>query len=204
MIHNGVPETGHPVFLKAEISMIDCEHIIDQYYPQGSDIRPVLVTHSRQVAQLAVKLAMRQRQNGVEVDIDFVREAAMLHDIGIFLTDAPGIHCHGTEPYIKHGVLGSELISALGLPLHALVCERHTGSGISVDDILRQQLPLPHRPMLPVTIEEKIICYADKFFSKTHLGEPARSVERVRHSLAKFGPEAIGRFNDMEQLFGLP
>ncbi len=34
----------------------------------------------------------------------------MLHDIGIFLTDAPGIHCHGTAPYIAHGYLGADLL----------------------------------------------------------------------------------------------
>ena len=54
-------------------------------------------------------------------------------------------------------------------PRHALVCERHTGAGLSLKDIMDQKLPVPPREMLPVSMEEQVICFADKFFSKTHL-----------------------------------
>ncbi|MEZ4602993.1 MAG: hypothetical protein R2861_06175 [Desulfobacterales bacterium] len=37
---------------------------------------------------------------------------------------------------------------------------------MSVDEIQTHHLPLPLRSMVPVTLEEEIICYADKFFSK--------------------------------------
>ena len=58
--------------------------------------------------------------------------------------------------------------------------------------------------MLPVSVEEQLICYADKFFSKTPLGEPARSIERVHRSLERFGQATIERFEAMAQRFGAP
>ena len=187
--------------------MLDYNQIIEQYYTPGTPLYDTLVIHSQQVANLAVRLAVRYNDlhPAVEpLDVDFVREAAMLHDIGMCRTDAPGIHCHGTEPYICHGILGAAMLREHDLPRHALVCEHHTGAGLSLDDIVSQNLPLPHRQMLPVTLEEKVICYADKFFSKTHLGEGARTLERVRQSLAKFGPGTLDRFQELAALFGKP
>ena len=75
------------------------QQIIDKYYPQGSRLREVLVSHSRQVADLALDI-VRRRQ--LPLDPAMVEDAAMLHDIGILRTDAPGIECRGTEPYIRH------------------------------------------------------------------------------------------------------
>ena len=95
-----------------------------------------------------------------------MEEAAMLHDIGIFLTHAPSLGCNGPHPYLKHGHLGCKLLEKEGLPKHALVCERHVGVGITRKDVLDHKLPLPAKDMLPLSLEEKIICYADKFFSK--------------------------------------
>lgn len=95
----------------------------------------------------------------------------MIHDIGIFLTNAPRISCLGSFPYICHGYLGADLMRKEGFPKHALVCERHTGAGISLSDIEQQNLPLPKRDLRPVSLEEQLICFADKFYSKTRLDE---------------------------------
>ncbi len=184
--------------------MIDCLELIGRYCPTDSPLYDVLTGHSRQVATLAVDLSERLVGRGVPVDVDFVYEAAMLHDIGIVRVDAPSIHCHGSEPYIRHGVAGRAILESLGLYRHALVCERHTGAGLTARDIVLQQLPLPHRDMLPVTIEEQVVCYADKFFSKTHVGDTARTVDEARSKLAKFGDETLARFDAMNVLFGAP
>lgn len=183
--------------------MLDCLSIIERYYTPGNDDYRVLVSHSRQVADLATSIAQRLIDRGTPVDIEFVEEAAMLHDIGMCRTDAPGIHCHGSEPYILHGVIGREMLDAMGLYRHGRVCERHTGAGITAHEIVAQHLPItPVRDLLPETLEEKIICYADKFFSKSRPGEPAKTLERVRQSLAKFGPDTIARFDAMHETFG--
>jgi uncharacterized protein len=90
--------------------------------------------------------------------------------------------------------LGADLLREEGYGRHALVCERHTGAGISLRDIVDKELPLPHRDMLPVSIEEQLICFADKFFSKTELSKE-RSVAEARHKLERFGTEGLERFD---------
>lgn len=165
--------------------------IIRKYYAEGTELYDILLTHSRLVTEKALEIAERNPQE--EFDLRFVYEAAMLHDIGIYLTNAPKIHCHGSFQYICHGYLGADLMRAEGFPRHALVCERHTGTGISLDAILRMNLPVPHRDMRPVTKEEQLICYADKFFSKTDL-YTEKTTDKVLKSLAKFGDDAISQF----------
>lgn len=124
----------------------------------------------------------------------------MLHDIGIFKCDAAGIQCFGTEPYICHGRIGAELLRSEGFPRHARVCERHTGAGITKVQIIAQNLPLSQQDFLPETMEEKVICYADKFFSKTHL-DREKTIEQAEKSLSKFGDEGVLRFREWEKCF---
>lgn len=167
--------------------------IIDKYYPEENELKHILLVHSRSVADKALWIADRHPE--LELNKEFLYEAAMLHDIGIFLTDADGIYCRGVHPYICHGYLGADLVRAEGYPLHALVCERHTGAGLSLDEIVRQSLPVPHREMVPVSPEEQVVCFADKFFSKTHL-DREKSVEKARRSLERYGTEGLARFDD--------
>ncbi len=185
--------------------MLDCLSIIERYYTPGNDDYRVLVSHSRQVADLAVALSQRLIDKGTPIDIEFVEEAAMLHDIGMCRTDAPGIHCHGTEPYILHGILGRKMLDGMGLFRHGRVCERHTGAGITAAEIIAQHLPIdPPRDLLPESLEEKVVCYADKFFSKSRIDEPRKTMERARKSLAKFGGDTLQRFDELVALFGDP
>lgn len=173
-------------------------NLIDKYYPEDNELKNILITHSRSVADKALQIVEKHPE--LHADKTFVEEAAMLHDIGIFLTDARGIYCFGTEPYICHGYLGADLLRNEGFPQHALVCERHTGAGISLESIIQQQLPIPHREMIPVSIEEQIICFADKFFSKTHL-DREKSMEKALKSISRYGEDGIGRFNKWCELF---
>jgi len=96
------------------------------------------------------------------------------------------------------------LLRAAGLPRHALVCERHIGVGLSVADIDRQQLPLPRRDMLPVSLEEQIVAYADLFFSKSADGPGGpRSASAVRTKLARFGADKVAVFDSWHARFAL-
>ena len=177
----------------------DPYQIIRKYYPEGSEVYHVLVIHSEQVRDKALEIA--ERHPGLMIDTQFVAEASMLHDIGIFRCDAPRIHCHGTNQYIQHGYLGADLLRAENLPKHALVCERHTGVGLTLDMIQRSKLPLPQRDMCPVSIEEQLICYADKFYSKTQLHK-THSIERIREYLGRYGEPEVQKFDEWHRLFG--
>lgn len=166
--------------------------IINKYYPAENELKHILLTHSRSVADKALWIADRHPE--LELDKDFLYEAAMLHDLGIFLTDADGIYCFGNKPYVCHGYLGADLMRDEGYPRHALVCERHTGAGLSLEEIIGQNLPVPHREMVPVSWEEQIICFADKFYSKTRL-DKGKSVEKARKSLERYGDAGLQRFD---------
>jgi len=172
---------------------VNPQEIIDRFYPADQEaLRHILITHSQSVMDKALHIVDAHPE--LQADRAFVAEAAMLHDIGIIATNAPGIHCFGTEPYIRHGLIGASMLRQLGYERHALVCERHTGAGISRAEVIAQQLPLPLADYLPLSVEEQIICFADKFFSKTHL-DREKTVEQARNSLLKFSDEGIRRFD---------
>ncbi len=175
------------------------EEIIRQYYPADNELRRLLLHHSRQVAGKA--LAVADRHPELHLDREFLHRAAMLHDIGIFMTDAPGIHCHGKAPYLLHGRLGAEIMRSQGDEAVARVCERHTGTGLTAENIAEQRLPLPPGDYCPQTLEEQVICYADKFFSKSH-PECERTVEATVRSLKKFGNEGVSIFLNWHKRFG--
>ena len=173
--------------------------IIDKYYPDDDGLRRLLLKHSRQVADRCLLIA--QRHPELAIDSTFVEEAAMLHDIGIRWCHAPGILCHGTEHYIRHGLIGGQLLRQEGLERHARVCERHTGTGITREQIERQQLPLPPDGHYePETIEEQLVCYADKFFSKSR-PDRVLTVDEAACSLARFGEEGVRKFRHWAAMF---
>ncbi|MGL4993805.1 MAG: HD domain-containing protein [Bacteroidales bacterium] len=166
--------------------------ILKRHLREDSELYNLVLSHSQKVAMKSIDIAKAHPE--LNVDIEFLYQAALLHDIGVGHTHAPDIHCTGNEPYIRHGVIGSEILANEGYPRHALVCERHTGTGISLGEIVARSLPLPHRDMMPISEEEQIICFADKFFSKSNPTHE-RSLEEVRDSIAKFGQEGVDRFD---------
>ena len=146
-------------------------------------------------------LDMAARHPELNIDTGFVEEAAMLHDLGIFLTDAPRIYCFGNEPYLCHGYLGAELLRELGYERHARVCERHTGTGISKEQIVANGWNLPVKDFYPETMEEQLVCFADKFFSKTKFLDKPRTFEQVVESMAKISEESVLKIHEWAKVF---
>ncbi|MCC8146496.1 MAG: HD domain-containing protein [Bacteroidales bacterium] len=170
--------------------------IIKKYYNEDSELYKILLTHSTAVAEKSLEILNMHPE--WSLDKDFIYESALLHDIGIFQTDASDIQCFGKYPYICHGYLGAELVRKEGYPKHALVCERHTGSGLTKEDV--KNFPVPYRDMLPESLEEKLICFADKFYSKTKL-DKVKTVDKIRKNLSKYGEDSLNRFDAMVKLF---
>ncbi|MBI4690379.1 MAG: HDIG domain-containing protein [Nitrospirae bacterium] len=179
---------------------MDTIKIIEKYYSRETVAYNFLVRHSKMVAQKAIEVAERVRH--LNPDIKFIEEAGMLHDIGIFLTKAPHLGCYGEKPYICHGYLGREILEKEGFPRHAIVCETHVGVGLTVKDIDDNDFPIPKRDMLPITIEEQIVCFADKFFSKDDNPLKEKSIHSVRKFISRFGEEKLRRFDEWLRLFG--
>lgn len=171
--------------------------LFEEHYPPGTPSREILWSHSAAVATLALELAEIYGARR-----DFVEEAAWLHDIGIRYTHAPGILCQGDPPYLCHGVIGREICEKAGFPEHGLVCETHVGTGLTADEVRATGYALPIRDMLPTSLEEKIICYADQFFSKS---SPQRlSVEEVRRRVGHHGEASLRRFEALHAAFTNP
>lgn len=176
--------------------------IIFENYPENSIAFTYYYTHCIKVTELALKII--DLNKNLKIDKELVIGGAMLHDIGIIQTDAPEIGCFGKYPYIAHTYLGREMLEKEGLYGIAPVCERHIGVGLSREDIIKANFPLPHRDMIPLTLEEKLICYADKFYSKSekHLTIP-RSLEKIRKKILKYGDDKLQKFEELVELFGI-
>lgn len=176
--------------------------LIEKYYPVGTLRYKIYMPHCKAVTNLALKIARAHPE--LAADPEKLELGGMMHDIGIYLTDAPDIGCFGNLPYIMHGFKGRELLEKEGLSEIAPVCERHIGVGITIKDIEQRNLPLPKRDMTPQTIEERIICYADKFFSKSaaNLMSP-KPLEKVKRSISKHGEDKCKVFEEMMGIFGI-
>jgi uncharacterized protein len=160
----------------------------------------VVYPHCRIVADIAAQLHASAGRGG---DLALARAGALLHDVGVYrLYDAAGRLDHAG--YIRHGLLGHELLAAEGLP-EALCrfASRHTGVGLTRDDVLRQELPLPPADYVAETPEETLVMYADKFHTKTAppaFLTPAAYAAYVR----RFGAGKVAAFAAMRATFGDP
>lgn len=168
------------------------DEIIAYYYEPDSEAHSHLIRHGRAVAAKALRIAHRVAH--LRPDLAFIEEAALLHDIGMIRTHAPLLGCFGTLPYIAHGYIGRSMLEELAFPRHALVCERHVGTGLTIAQIREGRLPLPLRDMSPQSIEEQIICFADKFFSKND-HDTEIPLAAVREQVGSYGDAQLSRFD---------
>ena len=176
--------------------------IIEKYYKELPKAKHILIEHSKAIVAKAKEIA--DNRPDLNLDMQFVEEATMVHDIGMFNTNAPDLGCYGELPYICHGYIGKEIIENEGFPKHALVCERHTGTGLSKKEIIEADLPIPKREMMPVSNEEKLICLADKFFSKSKpdLYEE-KTIAKIEKSISKYGERKVMELHALLSFFGL-
>jgi uncharacterized protein len=178
---------------------MDAEALLRKHFT-GHPRHDIVLTHSRKVAGKAAEVA--DRIGVPEEERRFIVEAALLHDIGVSRT-ASSFAGTGSLPYILHGLKGREILEEEGYPEHALVCERHIGVGLTVEDIEAQNLPLPRREMVPLSRAERIVCFADLFFSKKPADEEReKSTDEVRRSLEKFGRHKVEIFERWLAEFG--
>ena len=172
--------------------------IIDKYYKEGSKAKNVLITHSNMVKTKALSVLSKHPE--LMADRELIEQAAMLHDIGMVFTNAPKIGCTGKWPYIAHGHLGAEVLRKEGHPILARFCERHTGTGITREEVVNNNLPIPPGNYVPETLEEIIVCYADKFYSKGELEEELK-IEQIIHNIARYGDHKVETFLSWHEQF---
>lgn len=109
-----------------------------------------IVRHCQTVAKVAEILAEEFRRRGHQVDVKTVVAGALLHDIGRSRTQT-----------VMHGVEGAGLVEREGADREVVeIIVRHVGAGIAPEEVKR--LGLPDRNYIPRTLEERIVCFADK------------------------------------------
>jgi uncharacterized protein len=161
----------------------------------------LVFTHCKIVSEIAAQCIATKE---VTVDADLVRVGCLLHDIGVYTLldkdgkERPDIH------YITHGVRGEAILKDEGFPeLIWRFASHHTGTGLTKQDIIQGNLPLPLKDYEAETKEEELIMYADKFHSK-EIPPCFNTYEYYKEAIAKFGPQKVEKFEQMAQEFGVP
>jgi len=135
-----------------------------------------VVEHCKRVSAKADEVAEKINSCGHKVDVALVRVGGMLHDIGRCVTND-----------VSHGVEGGKIVRALREEELARIVERHVGGGIKAGEIAG----FPKRDFMPETLEEKVVCYADKLIEEMQDG--IRENDDASHEIAKlekkFGKE---------------
>jgi len=157
--------------------------LLRRYSPNREAFDKVL-SHSTAVQKLALEIAEKINNAGkAKVDIEFVRTASLLHDIGRFV-NPPG------KDSMRHGIAGAEIMLKEDPDKrYALVCERHLGAGITKKDIIEKKLSLPPKDYVPLSVEEKIIAHADNLL----WGKKVMPIETVIDRFTKEIDEETGK-----------
>lgn len=179
-------------------ALTDINFLFHKYYGDNPELRRIVTIHSEQVAKKALEI---WENKSLPLDPRDVYCAAMLHDIGVVKCKAPDIFAFGELPYIRHGIEGKKILEENGLYSYASICVTHTGAGITKENIRKNNLPLPYQDYIPITLLEKLICYSDKFFSKSHDLTKEKSIDDIMLQMSKFGKDSLIRFQNLHSLF---
>ena len=111
---------------------------------------PKVISHCEEVAKLALEIASKLEKKGIKVDLKLVEAGALLHDIG-----------RTKSHTVDHGVVGAKIAESERLPDAVVrIIRRHVGGGITAQEA--EKFGWPKDVYAPVTLEEKIVSYADK------------------------------------------
>ncbi len=175
----------------------EIDHLHQKYAP-SDQVYAFVWLHSQIVAAIAAELIIK---NHLSLDKKFIEVASLLHDIGAYRFIDQDSHYDNVN-YIRHGVVGEEILRAEGFGDRlALIASHHTGLGLTKEEIIARQLPLPQQDFVDETDEQTLVMYADKFHTKP--GQ-LNSLKFTRAYLATFGPKPLRRFNQLVKHFGVP
>lgn len=185
----------------AKFKLLHEKYVQGEYKERWVDLT---LTHSDIVRQIAIKIANKlEADYEIKVNRDELEAGCLLHDIGVYLCYFEDFNpSKDLPPYIHHGFIGYEILLKEGFSKRiARFALTHTGTGFTIEDIIRENLPYPKEDNIPVSLEEEILCYADKFHSKY---PSFCNFEDQKAKLTKFG-ETNGVIMDrFQKKFGIP
>jgi uncharacterized protein len=172
--------------------------VLHEKYAPDTKAFDLVYTHCSIVKDIALELLKLNPKTGV--DIELVVAGCLLHDIGTY-----SLYINGKfdqEQYLTHGLRGSAILKDEGLDVRLQrIASHHTGVGISKEEIIAKNLPLPHEDFLAETIEERLVMYADKFHSK---GPQFNSYATYKKRVGSFGTGKAAQFEALSLEFGIP
>ena len=144
----------------------------------------MVIKHCIAVAELALEIAAANKNKNIDEELIFT--GALLHDMG-------RARSHGVE----HGFLGGEMAKASGLDDRLVrIIQRHVGAGITAEEA--KQLGLPPISLMPETMEEKIIAYADSLIEGTRRTSIEYAISNLRKKLGARHP-AVERLKKLHE-----
>lgn len=152
---------------------------------------PKVIKHCEAVAELALRTANTLKKKNLNVDANLVEIGALLHDIGRSKTHT-----------VHHAVVGAELAEALGLPEPViLIIKRHVGGGITA--IEAEQLGWPSDIYMPISIEEKVVSYADKLIVDSKQASIEIAIQKLIEERKNDAAERVRKiYDEIEYLIG--
>ncbi len=152
----------------------DEERCLALHAKYGSNDR--IVNHCRTVARVSERLADAFQRRGVKVDAEAILAGALLHDIGRNRTQT-----------VEHGYVGAKILEDEGVdPIVVEIVRRHVGAGISAEEAA--SLGFPKGDYLPRTLEQRVVCFADKMVSSDAVRpfeEEVKRFERKGHDVER-------------------
>jgi uncharacterized protein (TIGR00295 family) len=142
----------------------------------GSGVR--VIEHCRVVTGVSMSLTAvaLSKIGGLKVDGRAIFAGALLHDIG-----------RSRVQTVEHGYVGAKILEEEGLdPIVVEIVRRHVGAGISSEEA--GKLGFPAGDYVPLTLEQRVVCFADKMVSADGvrpLSEEVKGFERKGHDVSR-------------------
>lgn len=126
-----------------------------------------VINHCKAVANIALEITKKFQDKGIQVDSILIEVGALLHDMGRSIT-------HNVD----HAVIGAKIAKEAGLPESVIsIIKRHVGGGITRDEA--KKLGWKDDIYIPLTLEEKIVCYADKLIENSKSAPLGNTIEKL-------------------------
>lgn len=140
----------------------------------------------------------------LRIDKELLEVGALVHDLGVYFCFDEDFNPNKKAPdYFYHGWQGEKFLRSQGINDNKILrfTTVHAGVGITKEDIKREKLNLPKKDFIPVSLEEKILTFADKFHTKA----PAFvDFNEAKSKLEKFDIAKGIKMDLYREKFGLP
>ena len=148
-----------------------------------------VINHCKAVTKLALETANILKEKGLKINSELVEVGALLHDIGRSKTHT-----------VHHAIVGAKIAKAAGIPDSVVfIIKRHVGGGITPREA--KKLGWPKDVYMPITLEEKVVSYADNLIENSKRAPIEATVKKLSGELRYEAAERVQRL--YEEIAGL-